>query len=405
MSTVPSAQRIAFLIGTRPEIVKMSPVLREAKRRRLVFDTIHSGQHYDEAMAGRFFEELRIERPNIAISHAASVGTPQADMVDRLVGELELQFARGRYGLVVVHGDTNTALAGARAAARLEIPIVHVEAGLRCDDLEMVEEQNRREIDGLASWLFVPTGLQLDNLRREGLLTPLRRAHVVGNTIVDALSWMLPRIAAGAAVPRGPRSILLTLHRAENAKREVLWPLLERVVRLSRDLELPVHWPVHPRMRSLLPASIDSAIRVIDPLGWRDFLILLQRARLVLTDSGGVQEEAMVLRRPCVTLRSSTERPETLVLGSNCLVDPCAKLDSLAGAARRMLDCRVPMHPWGDGTSACRILDHLGLHRRPGETGESSENRHGKTQVAESAAASQRAAPGPSLQPGLEASS
>lgn len=353
MSRAPRAAEVAILVGTRPEIVKMSPVLREFRRRNISVDLIHSGQHYDDAMATRFFRDLGLEEPLLRLRGRESSPDPMQEQLEPLL-------ARGGYRALLVHGDTNTAIAGAQAAARVGVPVAHVEAGLRCGDERMVEERNRVRIDQLARWLFVPTGLQLENLRRERLLAPPRRAVVVGNTIVDALAWMLPRIGRelkGAGF--GQRPILLTVHRAENAKRQILERLLPRVGRLAEELDAELVWPIHPRMRAILPEDLPASLRLVDALGWRDFLALLQRARIVLTDSGGVQEEAMVLRRPCVTLRPSTERPETLVLGANCLVDLTSRVDSLQLAARRMLGARIADHPWGDGRAAARILDVL----------------------------------------------
>ena len=332
--------RAAVLVGTRPEIIKMSPVLRTARARGLELHLIHSGQHSDRVMDGVFFEQLALPAPDDRLERPAA-GPIAPEIARRLAPRL----SRANVQLLFVHGDTNTALAGALAAQRVGVRIAHVEAGLRSFDTRMAEERNRRTIDRIADLLFCPTPLQAEFLRREGVVDGV---HTVGNTIADALRWSAPQLAD---VPAGPFAVL-TLHRAENVDDpETLQSLLASVSAAARELDLVVRWPVHPRLRGRLPARIPG-VEMQAPVDYHTFLGWLRASRLALTDSGGVQEEAAVLGTPCVTLRPSTERQETLSFG-NHLASP----RSLVSQATRALGARWTGHPYGDGHTARRILD------------------------------------------------
>ena len=340
--------RAAALVGTRPEIIKMAPLLREARRRGTPLFCLHSGQHWEDAMNRVFFQELELSPPDATLpSPRRGLSSSPRELAARVAEVL----VREGIDLLFVQGDTNTALAGALAARSAEIRLVHVEAGLRCFDERMVEERNRRQIDLLADDLFCPTPLQQGFVEREGGGRPGRRVAVVGNTIVDSLHWMLPRLARN----KNPKpSIVLTLHRAENAFRSVVRDVLFAAERIAQEFRTEVLWPLHPRLRGLVGLP-GRGVRILLAEGYRDFLGRVRDASLVLTDSGGVQEEAAVFGVPCVTLRDTTERQETVERGANMLAgqEPARILE----AAREMFGKKIAPHPYGDGRTAQRILD------------------------------------------------
>ncbi len=350
---------ITIVLGTRPEIIKLSPIIRACEQRGADYRVLHTGQHYSPEMDRIFFDELELPPPAVNLdvgsaSHAVQTG--------RIMGGVEDVLLRERADAVLVQGDTNTVLAASLAAAKLHIPVGHVEAGLRSFDRRMPEEINRVVADHVADLLFAPTETARRHLLAEGI--PDARIAVVGNTIVDAvrqnreISDRRVRVLGPLGLERG-KYILTTAHREENVDERVrLEGILTGLRAVQQRLDLPVVFPVHPRTTSRMQRFGIGAdgLMAIPPLGFLEFLQLEANARLVFTDSGGVQEETCILGVPCVTLRENTERPETVDVGANMLAgtDP----DRILAAAEEMLARRRGWeNPFGDGRAGERILD------------------------------------------------
>jgi UDP-N-acetylglucosamine 2-epimerase (non-hydrolysing) len=339
--------------------MKLAPVARALARTPARHVVVHTGQHYDDAMSDTFFRELGIAAPE----HNLGVGSgTHAQQTAAIMIGLEPVLVAERPTHVLVYGDVNSTAAAALVAAKLGIPIAHVEAGLRSGDWSMPEEINRVVTDRLAQLLFTPSRDADANLRAEGV--PAERIHFVGNVMIDTLINALPAaIAAGAPARYGvvgcPYAVV-TLHRPANVDRpEILGALLEALRRISA--RLPVIFPVHPRTRPLLMelARSDGGLRLSEPLGYLEMLSLVREAALVITDSGGLQEETSYLGIPCLTVRPNTERPITCTEGTNRLVgaaDPAA----LERAAVEVLDHAAGRRPanierW-DGKAGDRIV-------------------------------------------------
>jgi UDP-N-acetylglucosamine 2-epimerase len=304
------------VVGARPQFVKAAPLSR-ALRRRLREVLVHTGQHYDREMSGAFFDDLGIPPPDL---HLGIGSGTHGDMTGRMLAGLEKAMLDVRPQLVLVMGDTNSTLAGALAAAKLGLPVAHVEAGLRSFDPCMPEEINRRLTDHVSTLLFCPTTAAVANLRREGITRGVRR---VGDVMKDAIAQNLARARRRPLLPGVPERggyYLATLHRQENVDdRARLGAILTALEGLPR----PVIWPVHPRARRQMDQwglRPRGAVRMMSPVGYLDMLRLEDGARAVLTDSGGVQKEAFLLGRPCLTLRETTEWVETVAAGMNQLV-------------------------------------------------------------------------------------
>jgi UDP-N-acetylglucosamine 2-epimerase (non-hydrolysing) len=350
---------IAYLVGARPNFVKMAPV-EHALRRRLPawrHVRIDTGQHYDREMSGIFEDELGLPAPHYRLGVGS--GTHGAQTA-RALERIEDALVRERPALLLVPGDVNSSLAGALAAAKLGIQVGHVESGLRSFDRSMPEEVNRVLIDHLADWCYVHSADAVDNLLNEGI--PQERIVFVGNTMIDTLVRMQPRVARSHALGdlglERNGYLLVTLHRPALVDGPLLAETVDRLNALAETL--PVVFPVHPRTRERLRALPHARrLRLVDPLGYIDFLALEAHARAVLTDSGGLQEETTFLGVPCFTLRDSTERPVTLSEGTNLLLglDPEAidRLPELIAAAPRPLR---PPHGW-DGHAADRLADSV----------------------------------------------
>lgn len=348
--------RIVSIVGNRPQFVKAAPLCR-ALRERAQEVLVHSGQHYDPELADLFFDELGVPRPDHALEVGS--GSPLAQTA-LMLQRLEPLLTREAPDLVMVYGDTTTTLAGALAAAKLGLPLGHVEAGLRSFDRSMPEEQNRVVADHLSSLLFCPTDAAVANLRREGITSGVQQ---VGDVMLDA-SRMFAPVAAARPGPRAlgldpGRYLLVTVHRAAATDtREAL----EALVALLTAIDEPMVFPVHPRTRHKLEAAgmwgrlaAHGPLRLSPPVGYLDFTALLVGARAVMTDSGGVQKEAYFNGIPCVTLRETTEWVETVAGGYNRLVgmDPVRARAALADLA--MPAERPPYY--GDGAAADRIAD------------------------------------------------
>jgi UDP-N-acetylglucosamine 2-epimerase (non-hydrolysing) len=349
---------IAIIVGTRPEIIKMSPVIRACAAGDLACCIVDAGQHYDRNMSAVFFEELELPRPDYQLAIGSG---SQGQQTGRLLMAIEKVLLDSRPSIVLVQGDTNTVLAGALAAAKRHIPVGHVEAGLRSFDRNMPEEINRVLADHVSDLLFAPTAGAAEHLLREGIERD--KIFVTGNTIVDAV-WQSLEIARRnstilAQLSLAPRSyILLTAHRAENVdNRQRLADLLSALQVVHRATNLPIIYPIHPRTKLRITESglcLPAGVRAVEPLGFLDFLSLEAEARLVLTDSGGVQEESCILGVPCVTLRDNTERPETVEVGANVVAGVRSET-VLAGVEAMLKVAGEWRNPFGDGESGARI--------------------------------------------------
>lgn len=351
----------AIVVGTRPEIIKMAPLVRACRARGVPHLLLHTGQHYSFEMDGVFFAELGLPAPDVNLEVGS--GTQTYQLASAMSG-LEAVLAEHRPDVVLVEGDTNSVLAAALAANQAGIAVGHVEAGLRSYDRGMPEELNRILTDHLADHLFPPTARARTILLGEGI--PDERILVTGNTVVDELLLQRDRARRPGLLERfgvePGRFALATLHRAENVDHEArLRGCLRGLAEAGRALGLTVLAALHPRTQARIAAldpGLTGGLRVLPPLGYLDFLGLHAEAALMLTDSGGLQEEACCLGVPCVTLRDNTERPESVEAGANVLAG--AEPDRIVTCAREMLPRRGGWtNPFGDGHAGERIVDHL----------------------------------------------
>jgi UDP-N-acetylglucosamine 2-epimerase (non-hydrolysing) len=358
--------RVVSVVGTRPNFMKLAPVARAlAVRGTVTHVIVHTGQHYDAGMSAAFFDDLAIPLPD----HNLEVGSgPHGVQTGLIMQRLEPLLAELRPDTVLVYGDVNSTMAAALVAAKLGIGVGHVEAGLRSRDWTMPEEINRVVTDRVADLLFAPSRDAVESLRAEGV--PPERIHFVGNVMIDTLCWTLPR--AQALDPAGRRGLapggyaVATLHRPSNVDDPAtLRELVATLAELGR--RVPVVFPIHPRTRArLLEFGVDGrgggedGLRLCEPLGYVEMLGLVAAAAVVVTDSGGLQEETTYLGIPCLTVRPNTERPVTCLHGTNRLVPTDQK--TILAAASRALARRAPARPvlerW-DGRAAERIVSVL----------------------------------------------
>ena len=342
--------RVLTVVGARPQFVKAAPLVA-AFEKRFAHTLLHTGQHFDDAMSGAFFRELGLPRPQI---HLGLSGGSHGAMTGAMLASIEAALQKVKPAVVVVLGDTNSTLAGALAAAKLHIPVAHVEAGLRSFDMRMPEEVNRRLTDHVSTLLFCPTKLAARNLAQEGIR---KGVFVVGDVMTDVLKRMKAKARVAAAKLDLPKNFYFaTVHRQENTDDPArLSEILDGLGRLP----CPVVLPLHPRTRARIkdfglrpPANI----RISGPASYTESLGLSLRARLVLTDSGGLQKEAFLLGKPCVTLRDTTEWLETLEGGANRLVGASAQTMVLAVRAIERRPPKVkPGLIYGDGRTAERV--------------------------------------------------
>lgn len=353
--------KVTCVVGARPNFIKMAAIVEELRHRphfspRLV----HTGQHFSPDMSASFFADLELPQPD---ANLGAGGGSQTQQTAQIMLALEGELLENRPELLVVVGDVNSTLAAALVAAKLEISVAHVEAGLRSFDRTMPEEINRVVTDVLADYLFVTEPSGVRNLLAEGISE--KKIHLVGNVMIDTLLRFREKAANSDVLQRlGVSSgeyAVVTLHRPSNVDDPAkLGSLLDMLDQLSR--RLPVVFPVHPRTRQRIEANglPESRLILSAPLSYLDFLCLMSEARLVLTDSGGIQEETTILEVPCLTLRENTERPVTIECGTNKLVgtDPAQVLPmAIAALEEKPVRGRVP-ELW-DGKAAGRILDVL----------------------------------------------
>ena len=364
--------KIVHVVGARPNFVKIAPLLRETRRHPQIVSTlVHTGQHYDDAMSDRFFQDLEIGPPDFNLGVGSASHAAQTAEVMR---SLEPLLEAWRPDLVLVVGDVNSTLAAALTSVKLEIPVAHVEAGLRSFDQRMPEEINRRLTDAIADFLFVTEESGRQNLLRESIAP--EKIHFVGNVMIDALEmcrarWERSTIFDAVGLRPDRPYAIVTLHRPSNVDDPAtLSGFLEAFRELSRHL--PVVFPVHPRVRTRLRRhgqtkgggaeaaleNVEGGFICLNPLGYLDFIAIMSRARLVLTDSGGVQEETTVLGVPCLTLRDTTERPVTITHGTNRVIgsDPRLILDEALWTVDHPPDPPGPPPLW-DGRAATRIVE------------------------------------------------
>jgi UDP-N-acetylglucosamine 2-epimerase (non-hydrolysing) len=366
--------RILTVAGARPNFVKIAPLIHEMRRHAdLEPLLVHTGQHYDPMMSGQFFAELDIPPADFNLGVGSGSHAVQTAEVMR---RLEPVLLSTRPDVLVVVGDVNSTLAAALVAVKLGIPVAHVEAGLRSFDRGMPEEINRLLTDAVSELLFVTEESGRENLLREGVAP--HKIHFVGNVMIDALEAFRPRwdrssVLARFGIDGDHPYAVLTLHRPSNVDEgATLANLLDALQHVARHL--PVIFPVHPRVRGQLArhpnlvwrdagpgdGAPDKGIVCLEPLGYVDFIALMSRARLVLTDSGGVQEETTILGVPCLTLRENTERPVTVSHGTNRIVGTDPR--SIVAAALHVLDTlqrRPGVPPLWDGHAAARIVKTL----------------------------------------------
>jgi UDP-N-acetylglucosamine 2-epimerase (non-hydrolysing) len=352
--------KVLHVVGARPNFMKIAPVMKALAERGVEQELLHTGQHYDPSMSDVFFADLGLPRPDLSLGVGS--GT-HAEQTARVMLGFEAVVRDRKPDRIVVVGDVNSTLACALVAAKLHVPCAHIEAGLRSFDMRMPEEINRVLTDRICDLLLTPSEDADQNLLREG--TEPERIRLVGNVLIDALHSHLDRARARepwAAHGQTPGSYaVLTLHRPSNVDDPaVLSRLLSALEEVQRHL--PVLFPAHPRTRKALDAlgGPPRGLVLLPPLGYLDFLGLTAEARMVLTDSGGLQEETTILGVPCLTLRENTERPITVTHGTNVLVgtDP----ERIVAEARAVLEGRVkePRIPrYWDGRAGERIADAL----------------------------------------------
>jgi len=336
--------RVLSVVGNRPQFIKSAPLsvaLREAGFEEIV---VHTGQHWDRELSQIFFEELSIPEP----AYRLDLRTAAIALMETAIAEV---LARERPDWLLVFGDTNSTAAGARAADG--VPVAHVEAGLRSGDLSMPEERNRIEVDRLAALLLCPDERSAETLRGEGVSG---RIEIVGDVMADASLRFAPIARERVPIPYEPGTYAVaTVHREAN----VLQPRLGRIADGLGRVGLPVVFPAHPRTRAALDGiPLASNVELVEPLGYLELAALASQARVILTDSGGLQKEAYWYGVPCVTMRPSTEWVDTVAAGANVLVDDDPDAIAAAAAAARMPADRPALY--GDGNAAYRIAEALG---------------------------------------------
>lgn len=351
--------KIAVIVGTRPEIIKMAPVVRALESNRVNYFVLHTGQHYSYNLDRIFFEQLRLKEAKYNLEIGSGSHAEQTGKI--LIG-VEKVLKTEKPDIVLVEGDTNSVFAGALAAAKLHISVGHVESGLRSYDKQMPEEINRILTDHCSDYLFAPTPKAREILLGEGIHE--KNIFVTGNTIVDAV-YQNMEIAGDTGDSLNTLHLaqreyfLVTLHREENVD---IWErfasILEGLDRIASEFRLPIVYPIHPRARKMMAkfGLKPQNIRLIEPIDFFGFLQLESNARLILTDSGGVQEEACILKVPCVTLRDNTERPETIEVGANTLAG--ASVNKIHECVKFMLSRKNNwINPFGDGKAGERIVE------------------------------------------------
>jgi len=352
---------VMVVVGTRPEIIKMAPVLRALRKSKIPLVFVHCGQHYDYSMSQRFIEDLELPAPDYGYKlKAYSQGIQTARILTRIERLLKETLPK----LVLVEGDTNGVLATALATVKLGIPVGHVEAGLRSFDLRMPEEHNRRLTDHISTYLFAPTETAKSNLKKENVWGKI---YVTGNTVIDAVIQHLPIAEKKSKIMesiRFKKFALATAHRAENVDN---LKVLKNFIEAFAEAPIPVVYPMHPRTKKRLRQNkIFSKIKesknlqILPPLGYLDFLVLMKKCEIIVTDSGGIQEEATApcIRKPVLVIRLSTERPEAVKTGFAEVVG--TEKEKIVKTMETVLEHRKKLpsvSPYGRGDAAEKIVD------------------------------------------------
>jgi UDP-N-acetylglucosamine 2-epimerase (non-hydrolysing) len=346
--------KVAIVLGTRPEIIKMSPIVRALEERGIEFFILHTGQHYSYNLDQVFFEQLKLPRPKYNLRVGS--GTHAEETGKMMMGIEKILFEE-KPSIVLVEGDTNTVLAGALASVKVGVTLGHVEAGLRSFDRSMPEEINRVVADHVSDILFAPTEVARVNLLKEGI--PEEKIFVTGNTIVDAVYQNLQLAESINVQFADDDYFLVTVHRQENTDNpERLKSIIEGLKLVREYFGTPIIYPIHPRaLKRIKEYGINmEGLNLIEPLDYLSFLKLEGKAKLIFTDSGGVQEEACILKVPCVTLRYNTERPETIEVGANVLAG--TEPNSILEKAKIMINVdKGWRNPFGDGEAAIKIIN------------------------------------------------
>ena len=364
--------RVLNVVGARPQFIKMAPVHRalsagaRSAKHSIEEIVVHTGQHYDDRMSDIFFRELKLPVPDINLGVGSDTHGRQTG---RMLSELDACMADTAPDFVVVYGDTNSTLAAALAAVKQDIPVAHVEAGLRSFDRGMPEEVNRVVADHVSDLLFAPTTTAMNNLRNEHLED---RSQQTGDVMLDAVNFNagLAREESGIleemALQAGEFAVA-TVHRASNTDTERLGELLDAINEIA-SRHIPLVFPIHPRTRAKVRTSFSewkphASVTIIEPIGYLDMLRLSEAARFVLTDSGGLQKEAFFLKTPCVTLRDVTEWPETVEGMGNVLAG--SRKDAIISAVNNLMNDPMqtavgePERFFGDGRAAEKIVDAM----------------------------------------------
>jgi UDP-N-acetylglucosamine 2-epimerase (non-hydrolysing) len=353
--------KIAIILGTRPEIIKMSPIIRQCEKQGIDYYILHTGQHYSYEMDKIFFEQLKLPQAKYNLDIGSG---KHGEQTGKMLVAVEEILIKDRPDIVLVQGDTNTVLAGALAASKLNIKIGHVEAGLRSFDCTMPEETNRIIADHISDYLFAPTETSRKYLLNEGISD--EKIFVTGNTVVDAAYQNLEISKNGTNILeelglKEKEYFAATTHRAENVDRkERLGRILSGFSQIYKEFSLPIIFPAHPRTVKMIKEfgfEVPEGTRLIEPLGYLEFLQLESGARMILTDSGGVQEESCILKVPCVTLRDNTERPETVDVDANIVA---GSGENIIECARKMLESNPEWeNPYGHGNAAELTLQSM----------------------------------------------
>ena len=356
--------KIEIVVGTRPEIIKMAPLIREClKSNEIELRIVHTGQHYDQNMSAQFFSDLELPQPDINFNIGS--GT-HAEQTSKALIAIEKELLKWKTDVGLAEGDTNSVLATALSAVKIGIPFGHVEAGIRSFDRTMPEEINRILADQCADFCFAPTEIAKRNLLREGIREHI--IHVTGNTIVDACLQHITIANKNSKIIEElglkDKYAIATIHRANNTDNI---NKLTEIVSAFNELNCIVVFPIHPRTMNIIRKGnilLNNNVIAIQPLGYLHFLKLLANARVMITDSGGIQEEASILQVPCITVRDNTERPETINAGVNLLVK--ANKDKIKEMVNNIVDGDVLWHSmrgksnlYGDGRAAERIIQIL----------------------------------------------
>lgn len=344
--------RIISIVGARPQFIKLSPISRGLQRYKIAHSVIHTGQHYDEKMSGNFFKELELPNPEYNLSVGS--GT-HAEQTGRALQGIEAILIKEKPDHVIVFGDTNATLSGVLAASKLNIPISHIEAGLRSYNRAMPEEINRIIADKLSTYLFCPDKSSVQNLVDEGIT---QNVFNVGDVMVDQIYYVQDKLEIIKTSP----FVFMTLHRQEISNHfNEMEVILSEINKISEVI--PIVFPIHPRMRNIIAASklqFGKQFHIVDPLGYKDTIEHVKNAQCVITDSGGIQKEAYILKTPCLTLRSETEWTDTLKNGWNTIVEfDLNKFKKAFDLALSFNQNKEHFQVYGNGDASQKIVERI----------------------------------------------